>query len=146
MGAEIGNPVRDPCRLEQRPGPLLGSAIEHREAGIADASARKSDCAEECVVGSRIGNETEVGQQILYLAPLVEADCADQSISNPCSPKRFLQGARLRIGPVQHGHFAIAPLAASRSAAHLADDPLGLVALVRGRQQRYLLSALPTGA
>ena len=146
VGPEIGDAVGQARRLEQRLAPVRRGARERGDAGVADAAPRHADGAEKCLVVGRVGDEPEIGQQVLYLAALVEADRAHQPVWDAGPPERLLERARLRVGAVEHHHLLVRPLARARTPAQLADDPLGFVALVGRGEQRDRFPALPHGS
>ena len=146
IGPELGDADRR-TRAVSSSGLLqrAGRLAERREAGLAQAAAGHADRAEERLVVRRVGHQPEIGQQVLHLAPLVEADRADQPVRHAGPPERLFQRARLRVGAVEHRHVAVAPVARGAPALQLADDPLGLVALVGRGQQGDRLPAPAAG-
>src|SRR3989304_4213157 len=54
----------------------------------------------------RCGEEPQVGEQFLDLAPLVEACAADEAVGDVAADERLLQGPRLGVGAVHHGEGA----------------------------------------
>ena len=132
-------------RREQRLAPVLRLLRQRGETGLAEAAARHGDRAEERLVVARVGDQPEIGQQVLDLAPLVEADRADQAIRQAGAAECFLECPRLRIGPVEHRHVGVAPFAGRAPPLELAGHPFGLVPLVRRREQRHRLAAPPPG-
>ena len=117
--------------------------LERGEAGLAEAAPRNGDGAEKRLVIGRVGEQPQVGQEVLHLAPLVEADRADEAIRDARPTERLFQRPRLRIGPIEHRHVGIAPVARGAPALELAGYPLRLVALVGRGEERHRLAAAP---
>ena len=63
------------CRVERR-AVLPGDAVELAHGALADAARRDVDDTPEAHVVVVVGDEAEVGDQVLYLLALVELDAA----------------------------------------------------------------------
>jgi hypothetical protein len=81
--------ARDPLQLGDTPIPDL-------------APGDVNDPAEGDRVAG-IGDQAEVGEDILHLLALVEAETAHQSVGDPAAEEHVLEGAGLRIGSVEDG-------------------------------------------
>ena len=73
--------------LEQRLAPLRGSLIERGQTGFAQTAPGNGDGSEEGLVVGGICDQAQVRQQVLDLAPFVEADGADQTVGYPARRK-----------------------------------------------------------
>ena len=106
-------PALQPPGLQQGPGPIQGRAAlgnggldvgqgrgSHAPAGAADGPAEAHH-----VEG--IGEEPQVGQQILHLLTLVELRAPHQLVGHIEGPQRLFQLPGLPIGPVEHGHLGV---------------------------------------
>ena len=77
----------------------------------------------------RIARQPQIRDQVTNLSPVVEARRADQPIGNPAVHQRFLDRARLRVGPIQHRGLARPHRALLHPVRHGLRDVVGLVAL-----------------
>ncbi len=93
VGPELGDPVRAARSAQQRALPGCGRFGQDGEARRTQPAAGRVDRAKERFVVGRVGHQPEVGQHVPHLAPVVEADGANQAIRHSRAPERFLKGA-----------------------------------------------------
>src|SRR5207247_11260111 len=75
-------------------------------------------------------DQAQVGEQVLDLAPLPEADAADQAVGDAAAAEDVLEGAGLGVDAVEDGEVAVAaPLDAAEALDLVGHEP-GLPALV----------------
>src|SRR3989442_2981188 len=129
-------------RLEQRLPPPRGRPAEHREGSVADATPGDVHHSKEGLIVGRVGDQPQVGKQILYLAPFVEADRADEAVRNATEPKRLFERTRLGVGAVEDRHPFVCDVALCRTAGELARQPFRFIALIGCAQQRHWIAAL----
>ena len=77
----------------------------------------------------RIGQHAQVGEQILDLAMLIEAQSADHVVRDAPAHQRLFDQARLRVDPVEHHDVGWVGESLGAEASDLARDEVGLVAL-----------------
>jgi hypothetical protein len=70
----------------------------------ADAARREVHHAQEGVVVLRVGGQAQVGQGVLDLGALEEAQAAVDPVGNAGGEQGVFDAARLGVGAVQHGH------------------------------------------
>jgi len=87
-------------------------------------------------------DQAEIREEILHLAPLVEADRADEPIRDATEAESFFQRPGLRVRAVEDRHALIGDIVFRGAAGELGGQPLGLVPLVGGAQQDHRLPAL----
>ena len=146
LGRRSGTRSAPRAVVEQRLAPLCAACRQRGEAGLAEAAARHARRPGGTPRRRRVGDQPQVGEQVLHLAPLVEADRADEPIGDPRAAERLFQRPRLRVGAVEHRHVGVAADSPAGAAAlQLAHHPLRLVALVGRGEQGHLLPAPPTG-
>ena len=73
---------------------------------LADAARRHVDHAPQADVVVRVDDQLQVGERVLDFLALVEADAADDLVGDALAHQRVFNRARLRVGPVEHGHHA----------------------------------------
>ena len=116
------------CREEG--GPVFPSeAVKLAHGALADAARRDVHDASEAHVVVVVGDQAEVGDEVLDLLALVELDAADEVVGNVVSQAHLLERAGLGVDAVHDGD--VGPLVApAHEALDLADDELRLVVLV----------------
>ena len=124
LGPVDGLAERHPVDL----GP--GGQAGHR--GVADAPLGHVDDAagRHLVVG--IGQDPDVGQHVLDLAPVVELGPAHHLVGDAGEDERVLERPALRVGAVEDGDVAPGQGLGGPQAQDLAGHPRRLVALVLG--------------
>ncbi len=108
-----GAALADRSERRKRAGPRrIGETVKRC---LADAAARRGDRAPKGDVVGRVDDQTQVGEQVLDLAPLVESHAAHDDVGNARPAERVLENARLGIGPVEERDITVVqPLAAQR--------------------------------
>ena len=129
LGIEIGDGLG--ARGEEREAARAGGVAEAIEARLPHPAARGGDGTPERDVVARIHGEAQIGEEILDLAPLVEAHTTHDDVGDARAPERVLEHARLRVGPVEDRHVAVLE-ALGVQRAHGLGDPARLLALVPG--------------
>ena len=108
VGPQLRDAVGDTGGLQQRLAPLRGGLAQMARLVSPEPAPGDTNRSKEGLVIRRIRHQAQIGQQILDLAPLVEADGADQPVRHAGPAERLLQRARLRVGAVEHRHLAVA--------------------------------------
>ena len=91
--------------------------------GITDSSCRIVDDALEGLLIIGVNNQTEVGNDILDLLTLIEAETAINPIRNALLEHLFLESAALSIGAIENGKIVIlAVFPAHQPSDFVADD------------------------
>jgi hypothetical protein len=80
----------------------------------------------------RVEHELQVGERVLDLLALVEADAADDAVGDALAHQRVLDGARLRVGAVEDRHGVRGVL--GERARRTVRDEVGLLELVAPRK------------
>ena len=116
---------------------LLGPHKEAVDGLLPDAPLGYVDDASEAdgIVG--VVDESEVGNDVLDLASLVETGAADQPVRDTVAHEGLFQDARLGVGAVHDGDVARSVFVVSLEAFDFAGDGLGLVLLVVGLGHGY---------
>ena len=104
-------------------------AAHHIEALGADAARRQVDHALEGGVVVAVGDEPQIGERVLDLGALEEAQAAVHLVRHARRHERLFEGARLRVRAVEHGDLA-ARAALRHPLLDAVQHELGLVALV----------------
>ena len=146
VGPQLGDPVGEARGVEERPRPALRGGEQHGDAGVTQPALGHPDGAQERFVVGRVGDQPEVGEQVLHLAPFIEAGGTDEAVGHAGPPERLLERARLGVGAIEYRHLLERPVGRRPPPLQLAHDPLSLVPLVGGREHRERLPALPPGA
>ena len=150
-GGDAGDGLAPRRRLAGVPdGEARGPRVlrEARQRRIADAPRGHVDDAQQARLVEAVMDQPQVGDEILDLAPLVEAHAPDQAVGDAVAHERVLDGARLRIRAVEHGDLAQRAVR-HREALGLARDELALLLVVVGLVlgERLAVRALrPEGA
>ena len=117
-------------RLERREALLARELLQLGDGAITDLATRRVDHARERHRVARVDAETQVREHVLDLAPVVEAQAADQLIRDAAPQEHFLEGAGLRVGAVEHGAFGERDPLAPDELLDLGADRERLLALV----------------
>ena len=104
---------------------------------LADVALRHVDDAQEREVIA-VGEQTQVRERVLDLAPREELDAAVDGIGNLRFEELFLDAARDVMRTVEHRHLAISDALCVKP-CHLASQPAGLLA----RRARMMADDLP---
>ena len=83
-----------------------GQLLQLGDGAVTDLAPGRVDHARERHRVARVGAQSQVREHVLHLAPVVEAHPADQLIRDAAAQERLLEGARLRVGAIQHGALA----------------------------------------
>ena len=89
-----------------------GDALALGESGhaglgpVADAALGGVEDAAQVDGVGRVGDDAQVGERVLDLAPLVEARAADDLVGQADPHEHLLDGTALRVGAVEHGDVA----------------------------------------
>ena len=115
------------CVVERTAGSRScgGQALD---GGIADAAGRHVDHPAEGLVVLRIDGQLEVGEHVLDLGPLVEGMSAVDTVGEIPFAQRFLEGARLGVGPVEDGEAVVRGFRAVDALDDGGCDQVGLLA------------------
>src|SRR5690606_16817656 len=122
----------DVCSSDlERRGPIQAAALlagnvgELLDTACTDAAGREIDDAQPRCVVMRIVEQAQIGQRMLDLLALEEAQAAIHAVANARREQCVLDDPRLRIAAVQNRDLAAAaPLIDQR--ADLVEHPLGL--------------------
>ena len=105
----------------------------HRgHGGVPDPSLRRVDGAPERDHVLRIGEELEVGEDVLDLLALVEAHPAEDAVGHPDPHQDVLDHSRLRVGPIEDRDVPVAERFLVPQAFDLLRDEVRLAVLVVG--------------
>src|SRR5207302_2702089 len=88
---------------------VAGETDQPVDCNLADLPARNVDDPRKAHRVRRIGEDPQVGEQVLHLAPLPELDPADQPVGYPAPDEDVLEAARLRVGPVEDREVSVLP-------------------------------------
>ena len=111
------------------------------QRGLAGAASRRADGPAERRVVERVHHEAQVGDDVLDLAPLVEAHAPHDQVRDARPPERVLQHPGLGVGPVEDGDVAVLHALATKGADGLRHECRLLVLVPRPVDRRPL--ALP---
>jgi hypothetical protein len=89
-------------RLQQRLAPFGGELPQRLHGRLADAARRRVEDPIEADVIGRVRQDLEVSEDVLDLAPVVEADRSEDPIRDPRLQHRLLEEPRLRVRAVEH--------------------------------------------
>ena len=109
-----GLPERDAPLARQPPNRIHGLA--------ANAPRRQVDDALECDIRVGLVQEAHVGEGVLDLRPLEEAQATVNPVRDVRPQKRFLQGAALRVRAIQHGDLVGAAAAIDEALGAFRDE------------------------
>ncbi len=91
-------------RIPQRSVIDASSFLQLLDAARADAARGKVDDAQQRVVVVGVLHQAQIGERMLDLLPLEEAQAAVHAIGKPGRHQRVFQHARLGVGTVQQRH------------------------------------------
>ncbi len=126
--------------IPERDAGVLGLRAQHLEALRADAARRQVHDALEGGIVAPIGDQAQIGERILDLRALKEAQAAVHAVRQARAQQRLFQHPRLGVRAIQDRHVA----ARAAAVAPLADplhDEVRLIALVEGGVQADLFAA-----
>ena len=129
LGRQVGRRRR--AGLQQREAARPGALGQPVEGGLADPTARRRHRASEGDIVQGVDHETQIGQEVLDLASLVEAHATHDEVRNARPAEGVFQDAGLGIGSVEHRHVSIVGPGRVLSADGLG-DPARLLVLVPG--------------
>ena len=109
--------------------------LVHR--ALADASDRHVDHPREADLVVRVLHEAQVGEEVLDLPAVVEADAADNLVRDPVPEAGFFQRSGLRVDPIGHDAVAQDEFLVPDEAVHLFDNELRLLLLGVGLGDRH---------
>jgi hypothetical protein len=123
-------------RVERRRQVGLLERVHHH---LADAARRRVHDATKAHIVVRVGDQLQVGERVLDLLALVEADTADDAIGQAFAGERVFDRPRLGVDAVEDGGRGVVVLA--DGGANGADDEVRLFELVTGAAIDDLLAA-----
>ena len=124
-----------------------GPGQEASLRGIADPAARIVDDPIECAAVARVRDQSQVGEQVHDLAPLVEARATHDLVGEPVAQAGILQRTGLGVRTVEDHEIAQGALRIFlQSRPDLGDDPIRLIPLVGGRDLGQELTRPGVGA
>src|SRR6185437_15942445 len=91
--------------LAERQVPVARERMQGLQGRGADAAARHIDDALESEIVRRLMNEPQIGERVADLLALVEAQAADDAISQAEGQEPLLEFAGLEAGAHQDRHF-----------------------------------------
>ena len=92
VGPQIGHAGGAARGVEHGLPPRQRRTAEHGQRGVPDAAPRHVDDPQEGLVVGGVGDESQIGQEILDLAALIEAHRADEAIRNPAEAEGLFEG------------------------------------------------------
>ena len=95
--------MRFESRLEQADVTLSGIAAEFLQRGVADAALGRGDGADEGRVVVGVGDQPQIGDDVLDLGAVEERCAAADGVGNALGAQLFLEGARQMIAAIQDG-------------------------------------------
>src|SRR5688572_13446526 len=72
------------------------------DGALSDTAGRRVDDAEQRNRILRRYKQLQIGEDVLYLGPLVEAESSHDQIFSPVAPQRLLDLTGLKVGAVKH--------------------------------------------
>ena len=144
-GAQLGLGAGVLDGLEGRDPALPGDPLQLGHAPIAELAAGDVDDPAEGDGVARIGHQAEVGEDVLHLLALVEAETADQPVGDPATQQDVLEGPRLGVGAVEDGEVGEGVLTGADQPLDLAADRERLLALVVDGDEPDRLAAAALG-
>ena len=115
--------------------------LQSNQRGPSDTATRRLHGAQEGRIVGGVHDEAEVGQGVLDLLALVEADAAHDDVGDARAPQGVLQHARLGVGPVEDRHLAPPQPRAPHGQDALGHE-VGLLVLVPGAIEGGALALL----
>src|SRR6185369_10694770 len=125
---------RDPIGIDRLQG------VHH---AFADAARRHVDHAPQAHIVVGIDDQLQVGERVLDLLALVEADAADDLVRDVFPHQLIFYRARLGVGPVEDRHYRVDVVGAK--ALDRLGDEVRLLELVAAAVVDDLLAALAIG-
>src|SRR5690606_11252909 len=113
-------------RLTEREPLLGGELLDAPHRRRPDAARGVVDDAADARRVVRVRDELEVGEGVLDLLARVEREAADDAVRDAAAPERVLDGAALRVRPVEDGDLAVGDAVADVEVADAALDLLRL--------------------
>ena len=114
---------------------MRAELLQLGDAAIADLAAWRVHHARERHRVARVDAEAQVGEHILHLAPVVEAQAADQLIRDAAPEEHLLEGPGLRVGAIEHSAFGERDSLATDEILDLRADRDRLLAFVVDRDE-----------
>ena len=108
--------------------------------GSTDATSRIIDDTLESLLIVRVGNETEIGDDILDFLTLIETQSTVNTIWNALLSEFLLEAAALGIGTIENGKLIISTIILSLDALDILRHNQCLLLVAVGRLILYLLS------
>ena len=112
---------------------------------LADAARRHVDDALEADAVVGVMDQAQVGQQVLDLAPFVEAYPAHQRVGHSRVDEGLFHGAGLRVGAVHDGEVFIIQTAVTAQLPDALQHFAGFIALIKGFEYRRPLASTQLG-
>ena len=107
--------------------------------GCTDLAGRRVDDAAQAQIVCGVIDEAEIGQHVLHFGAVEELGAAHHLIGYAVAAEGVFQGVGLGVHAVENG--MITPVGAAVIVHHnIADDEVGLIALVESGFNKYLLS------
>jgi hypothetical protein len=141
-GGAIGD---TPETLEQGDLALEGEGIGALEGGLADSSRRPVDDASQRDPVGGVHDQSQVGEGILHLGPVVEAHAPHHHVGHVVLEELLLEQPGLRVGAVEDREIAEGAAVSPGGREDLPHDVLGLAAIVERLVHRDRLASSPLG-
>ena len=119
---------------------LKGTSGNLLHGRVSDATSRIVDDALESLLVIRVGNETEIGYDVLDFLALVEAQAPINTIRNALFAKFFLKATALGVGTVKNGKVAIFATVLTLDAFDVLADYQSLFLVAIGRLVQQFLA------
>ncbi len=131
-------------RVPQRCAAGTGHIAQGVQGLCADAARGQIDHALEGGVVGAARDQAKIGERVLDLRPLEEAQTPVNAIRHAGIQEGFFEDPRLRVGAVQHGY--LAPRAAAiHPFADAVDHEVGFIALVERGVKFYAVAVRAAG-
>ena len=121
---------------------LVGRLYNLAYRRIADATCRIVDDASQRLLVIGIDHHTEIGDDILYLLALIEAQSAINPIRDTVLAHLLFERTALRIGTIENGKIREFTMVLSAQAFDIITNYHRLLFITIGRLQRQLLTDL----
>ena len=119
---------------------LMGTIGNLHHGSSTDATSRIIDDTLESLLIVRIGNETEIGDDILDFLTLIETQSTINTIWDTLLSEFLLEAAALGIGTIENGKLIISTIILSLDALDILRHYQSLLLVAVGRLILYLLS------
>ena len=129
-GGHAGRLVGPGQRLDEADPLAVGEQRQSSLGPLADAALGHVEDPPQVDRVGRVGQDPEVGQRVLDLAPLVEPRAADHLVGQLGPDEDLFQGPGLGVGPVEDGDVAGSHAGLAAQPADLLGDERRLVVLV----------------